>query len=124
MAVKKEKLHAHPASLKLYEKLVGTIPEIEVKGDTMKYTSLNGNMYSFLSKEGEVAMRLPEPDRQEFLKNHKTKLFEAYGAVMKEYVAVPENLLANTKLLKKYFATSYEYVKSLKPKPTTKKTKN
>jgi len=123
MPVKKEKLHAHPAELKLYEKLVGTIPEIEVKGDTMKYTSHNGNMYSLLSKEGELAIRLPEPERGEFLKNHKTKLFEAYGIVMKEYVAVPEKLLEDTKQLKKYFAISYSYVKSLKPKPTTKKAK-
>jgi hypothetical protein len=40
--------------------------------------------------------------------------------IMKEYVIVPNKLLANTRELKKYFDQSYEYVKSLKPKPTTK----
>ena len=43
-----------------------------------------------------------------------------YGIVMKEYIIVPDKLLANTKELEKYFDLSYEYVKSLKPKPTAK----
>ena len=37
--------------------------------------------------------------REEFLKKYKAKLFEAYGAVLKEYVAVPDSLLKNTKEL-------------------------
>jgi TfoX/Sxy family transcriptional regulator of competence genes len=40
---------------------------------------------------------------------------------MKEYVAVPEGLLKNTKELKKYLDFSYEYAKTLKPKPAKKK---
>jgi len=34
----------------LYEKMVATNPKAERKGDTIPYTSLNGNMYSYLSK--------------------------------------------------------------------------
>ena len=56
-----------------------------------------------------------------FLKKYKTTLFEAYGVVMKEYVTVPDNLLAKTKELQTYFELSYRYVQSLKPKPTKKK---
>ena len=40
---------------------------------------------------------------------------------MKEYVAVPDELLKKPAELKKYFDLSYEYAKTLKPKPTTKK---
>ena len=40
---------------------------------------------------------------------------------MKEYVAVPDELLENTKELKKYLASSYEYAKTLKPKPPQKR---
>jgi TfoX/Sxy family transcriptional regulator of competence genes len=40
---------------------------------------------------------------------------------MKEYVTVPDKLLENTEELKKYLDLSYEYVKTLKPKPTKKK---
>ena len=40
---------------------------------------------------------------------------------MKEYVAVPDSLLGNTKELQKYLEVSYHYVKTLKPEPTQKK---
>ena len=55
------------------------------------------------------------------MKKYQTTLFEAYGTVMREYVAVPDELLPNTKELKKYLDLSYAYAKTLKPKPTTKK---
>jgi TfoX/Sxy family transcriptional regulator of competence genes len=48
-------------------------------------------------------------------------LFEAYGAVMREYVTVPDSLLKNTKELRKYLDMSYGYIKTLKPKPAKKK---
>jgi TfoX/Sxy family transcriptional regulator of competence genes len=104
----------------LYDQLIATIPAIERKGDANPYTSLNGNMFTLLH-QGKLAIRLPEDEREKFLKKHKTTLFEAYGAVMQEYVAVPDTLLANTKELQKYLAVSYAYAKKLKPKPTTKK---
>jgi len=105
-----------------YEKLVATIPEVERKGADNPYTSLNGNMFSLLqSPDGRLALRLSEKDREAFLKKYQTKLFEAYGVVMKEYVAVPDSLLKKTKELQKYFALSYEYAQTLKPKPTKKK---
>jgi hypothetical protein len=40
--------------LALYEKLVATNPDVERKGATVPYTSVNGHMSSYLSKEGEV----------------------------------------------------------------------
>jgi TfoX/Sxy family transcriptional regulator of competence genes len=40
---------------------------------------------------------------------------------MKEYVAVPDALLGKTKELQKYLASGYEYVKTLKAKPSRKK---
>jgi len=41
--------------------------------------------------------------------------------VMDEYVAVPETMLENTQGLKGYLKSSYEYAKTLKPKPGKKK---
>jgi TfoX/Sxy family transcriptional regulator of competence genes len=107
--------------LELYEKLVATNPNIERKGASVPYTSLNGHMFSYLSKEGKLALRLPAPEREAFLKKYKAKLCEAYGRVQPEYVEVPDALLSSTRELKKFFDRSYEYVGSLKPKPTTKK---
>jgi len=108
-------------ALALYEKLVATIPGVERKGATHPYTSLNGHMFSCLHPPGTLALRLPEAERANFLKKYKATLFESYGVVQKEYVEVPDTLLRNTKELQKYFAESYQYVQSLRPKPSAKK---
>jgi hypothetical protein len=108
--------------LALYDKLIATHPEIERKGAANPYTSLNGHMFSLqLGPKGVMALRLPENERDKFLKKYDTTLYEAYGAVMREYVTVPDSLLKNTNGLEKYLAMSYAYVKTLKPKATRKK---
>jgi TfoX/Sxy family transcriptional regulator of competence genes len=105
----------------LYDALLATTAGIERKGATMPYTSVNGNMFSLLTADGTLALRLPTSEREAFLKKYKTTLCEQYGAVMKEYVRVPATLLPNTRQLAKYLALSYQYARSLKPKPTTKR---
>jgi len=108
--------------LALYDKLIAAQPEIERKGAANPYTSLNGHMFTLmLGPAGTMALRLPEGEREKFLKKYETNLYEAYGVVMKEYVTVPDALLKNTKELRKYLAVSYAYVKTLKPKPSKKK---
>jgi hypothetical protein len=107
--------------LELYDKLIDSHPEIERKGVTNPYTSLNGHMFTHLDKTGSMGLRLSEEDREDFLEKFKTTPYEQYGAVMKEYVKVPDTLLQNTKELKTYLELSYAYIKTLKPKPTKKK---
>ena len=108
-------------ALNHYEKLIATNPKAERKGATIPYTSVNGHMFSFLTKTGTLALRLPESDREAFLKKYRSRLCEQHGTVLKEYVQVPAALLRNTPELKKFFDISYLYVASLKPKPTKKK---
>ena len=117
-----KKSKAPAESLESYEKLVRANPKIERKGAANPYTSLNGHMFSYLHPSGSMALRLPEGEREKFLKKYKTKLFEAYGIVQREYVTVPDDLLRNTGELQKYFEVSYRYVQSLKPKPAKQKT--
>ena len=121
---KPRKSAASAPKVDLYDKLIATHPEIERKGAANPYTSLNGNMFTILHDSRRLAIRLPDVEREDFLKKYKACLFEAYGSVMKEYVAVPDALLENTKELQKYLECSYEYAKTLKPKPTTKKKKS
>jgi len=104
--------------LALYEKLVATNPNVERKGATVPYTSLSGHMFSFLTKTGALALRLPTDERDAFMRKYKTKLCEQHGKIMQEYVEVPDALLKKTRELKKYFDLSFAYVGSLKPKPT------
>jgi len=107
----------------LYEKLVGSNPDVELKGATVPYTSFNGHMFSYLSKNGVLAIRLPDGERETFLKKYKTKLCEQYGVVQKEYVEVPDALLKKTQELSTYFTMSYNYVRTLKPKAAPKAAK-
>jgi hypothetical protein len=111
-----ESQDGYAASLDLYEKVVATIPEVERKGKTMPYTSRNGHMFSLLTKEGKLALRLPDEDREAFVKKYGTEPVLQYGAVMKEYVEIPQELLQNTNELKNYFELSYQYIGTLKPK--------
>ena len=101
-----------------YKKLINTVPGIELKGATIPYTSHNGHMFTFLDKEGKLALRLPADDRQEFMQKFKTSLFQAHGTVLKEYVEVPEKILDDTRMLQAYLKKSFSYVDSLKPKAT------
>ena len=105
----------------LYDQLIATNPNIERKGVSMPYTSLNGHMFTYLSKTGSMGIRLAKEERVDFLRKYNTTLYESHGAIMKEYATVPEELLENTEELKEYLDLSYEYVKTLKPKPTKKK---
>jgi hypothetical protein len=115
-----KKRTAVPENLDLFEKLMSVIPEIEIKGATMPYTSMNGNMYSFL-KDGQVALRLPEKERQTFLKKFGSSVFEAYGAVMKEYVTITLPMLKRPKDLTGYVKASHAYAKTLKAKAAKKR---
>jgi hypothetical protein len=112
---------APPEKVKLYEKLVATTPGVERKGATMPYTSVNGHMFSVLMPDGHLSLRLPANERESFVKKYKTNISVMYGMQMVEYVDVPDALLAKTKELQKFFAASYAYTSSLKPKPTSKK---
>ena len=107
--------------LALYEALIATHPEIERKGKSSPYTSVNGNMFTILSADGTLGMRLAGEDRNAFTATYGTGLYQAHGAVMTEYVAIPAALLARTAELAPYLARSYDYAKSLKPKPTTRR---
>jgi len=117
----KSKVEIPIEKLKHYDLLVSNNPEIERKGKTTPYTSLNGHMFSFLSKEGVMGLRLSNDDSEAFIKDFDSKLMEQHGRTMKEYVEVPHELLQNTKQLSEYLQKSLNYVSKLKPKPTKKK---
>jgi hypothetical protein len=121
--VAKSSLKVDSNKLSLFDALIATVPGIERKGATVPYTSYNGHMFSYLSKQGTLSLRLPDGPRESFLKKYKAKLCSQYGVIQKEYVEVPDALLKKTSELKQYFAASYQHVKSLKPKPLVSKKK-
>ena len=116
MASKKPDTTIPADTLELYDALLSYIPSIERKGKTLPYTSCNGHMFSFLSPEGILALRLPEKEREIFLTKFKTTLHKSHATIMKEYVSVPADLFRKPAELKLYLELSLQYVKSLKPK--------
>lgn len=104
--------------LALYKQLLDAHPEIELRGGLkLPYTSYQGNMFSQLTKAGALGLRMGKTEREAFLAEYDGALLETYGTVMKEYVAVPDQLLADTQRLLPYLEQSYAYAKTLKPQP-------
>lgn len=103
-----------------YDRLLATHPDIERKGKNLLYTSVNGHMFTVFSTNAKLGIRLPKAEREAFLEEFNTTILESYGYNMPEYVTIPDALLEETDTLEPYLKMSYDYVTSLKPKPTKK----
>jgi hypothetical protein len=115
------KSEASEETIELYKKLVEATPNIELKGKNMLYTSHNGHMHSFVAKEGYLAIRFSEEEKEAFILKYDSEPAISYGAVMRGYAVIPDALLAKIDELAPYLEMSLAYIKTLKPKPTTKK---
>jgi hypothetical protein len=104
-------------SLDYYAKLVSTIPQISIKGKILPFTTYNGYVFSFLDKDGVLALRLPSKARKTFIRKYRATCCEANGTVLKEYVVIPEKLITEIEELKQYFELSFQYVSKLRSKP-------
>lgn len=102
--------------LEFYDMIIVAIPNFERKGNTMPYTSANCYMFSLLNKDGEIGLRLSKESGKDFIEKFNSGPFKSYGAVMKDYVLIPESLYGNLELLREYFFESFSYVMSLNPK--------
>ena len=102
--------------LQIFDDIVELCPGIERKGKTMPYTSANGYMFSLLNKDAELGFRFHNEDCKIFMEKHQTGIFKSHGAIMKDYVLIPENMLQEKELLADYLNKSFKYVMSLPPK--------
>ena len=82
----------------------------------MPYTSANGYMFSQLNKSGEIGIRLSKESKKQFMEKHNAEDFISYGAKMRGYVRIPEELFSDTNLLSDLLEESYQFVMSLPPK--------
>ena len=103
---------APPEQVANYERLLATLPAFERKGAALPYTSVNGNMFTILGADGVMGLRLSPPDREAFLSAYDARRYEAYGAVMKEYAAVPPASLADTAALAPWLAKSWTHAQT------------
>ena len=104
-------------TLEYYTKLVSTIPQLSIKGKILPFTTYNGYVFSFVDKDGFLALRLPLKARKTFIRKYQANFCEANGTVLKEYVVIPGKLLTEIDELKLYFELSFQYVRKLRSKP-------
>ena len=119
-----KKVTAPPEKVLLYRQLLDSVDGVDTKSNFgSAYTAIDGNMYTMISKHGVVGIRLPEPERSAFLEEYSTDLFrgDPDWPPAREFVAVPDELLADTKALKTYLELSLRYVRTLKAKPAKDK---
>ena len=102
--------------LKVYDELVAKCKRFKRKGKTMPYTSANGYMFSLFNKEGEIGIRFSKEVQKKYMEALNTTHYNSYGAVMKGYILMPDEMLEDLDTLAKYLNESYDYVMSLKAK--------
>jgi len=102
--------------LALYDEVVAKCPRFERKGKTMPYTSANGHMFSLLNKAGELGFRYSKEVQEKYIEAWGTTTFESYGATMRGYVLIPEEMMEDLDKLSEYLNESYDYVMTLPPK--------
>jgi hypothetical protein len=99
-----------------YDEFVEHCPDSVRKGKTMPYTSANGHMFSLLNKDAGLGIRFSSEVQKRYTEKLNTGHFKSYGAIMKGYVLIPEDMWNNLEQLAKYLNESYSYVMSLDPK--------
>ena len=106
--------------LALYEELVASVEGVERKGAANPYTSRNGHMFSFLDRDGVMAIRLSGDLREVFMAAYDGGPVIQYGSVMRGYVSIPSELLEDTEAVASWLDRAYEWIGTLPPKPTKK----
>ena len=100
-----------------YRGAIDTQPDIELKGaKKLPFTSTNGYMYSSLTKDGRMGIRLSKEDQEAFIGEYDAIPFKNYGANIREHLEVPDSLLDDPKTLGNWLARSRDYTLTLPPK--------
>lgn len=103
--------------LALFDELIDKCPRFKRLGKTMPYTGANGYMFGLLNKAGEIGIRFSEEVKKKYMEEFKTTIYKSYGAVMKGYILIPDEMLENDlDFVAKLLNESYDYVMSLPPK--------
>jgi hypothetical protein len=122
MSAKKKAGGISAANLAFYDRLVATDPTLSRKGVTVPYTSVSGKMFSYLDERGELRLRLPQVERDAFMKKYRTKPVVQHGVAMTDWVAVPTSVLGRTAELKPWLVRSRAYAEQLGAKKAPKVT--
>jgi TfoX/Sxy family transcriptional regulator of competence genes len=115
---------ANPTLIELLEKVVIEYPCDRRFMFGSPTFFVNNNMFAGVHQD-TVILRLSDADRASLYKAHpETGPFTPMPSrPMKEYAALPENLVKNSALLADFVKRSYEYASSVPAKPVKRKKK-
>ena len=106
-----------PEALERYAAVVERAGE-PVRGAKNPYTSRNRHMFSFLDRDGAMALRLSKEMADNFLSTYESGPVTQYGSVMRGYVSIPDDLLSDPETLGEWFERAYKWIGTIEPKPT------
>ena len=110
-------------ALDRYRAMVEASGNGEVKGAKNPYTSRNGHMFSFLDADGAMALHLSDELEAEFRSQYESGPVIQYERTMRGYSSVPPELLDDTETVRQWYDRAWEWIGTLKPKPTKKAAK-
>jgi hypothetical protein len=96
-----------------YDTLLKRFPNVVRKGKNTPFALYNMQLFSFLTKDGVLALRLCPKNIAQFIQKHNGRPMLKLGRVMKGFVEVPETLWQNMDILYKYFQLSIAHTESL-----------
>lgn len=99
----------------LYEAAIAVSEKAERKGKTNPYTSTNGHMFSQINKDNEIGVRLPKPRQKELQEQYGAGSFKSYGATMRDYVCLTDEMLSAPGLLTRLLDEGFDFVAAMPP---------
>ncbi|MCR9271010.1 MAG: hypothetical protein NXH72_13540 [Hyphomonadaceae bacterium] len=98
-----------------YEAAIAASGRFERKGKANPYTSANGHMFSQINKDDQLGIRLPKSRQAELLAEYGAGPFKSYGATMRDYVCLTDDMLAMDGLIKALLDEGFEFVSAMPP---------
>ena len=101
--------------IEVYHSAIAASGLFERKGKANPYTSANGHMFSQINKDDQLGIRLPKDRQKELLDSHGAGPFKSYGATMRDYVCLTDEMLADQSLITALLNEGFAFVSAMPP---------
>lgn len=98
-----------------FEQAIAAAPGVERKGKANPYTSANGHMFSQINKDDQLGIRLPKSRQKELLDQYGAGPFKSYGATMRDYVCLTDEMLKTPGLTGVLLEEGLAFVSAMPP---------
>ena len=98
-----------------FERAIAASGKYECKGKANPYTSANGHMFSQINKDDQLGIRLPKSRQVALLEDFGAGPFMSYGATMRDYVCLTEEMLSDPALITSLLDEGFAFVSAMPP---------